>query len=244
MWLHYIVRTFFNLLLFVLGGRLRVSGLHNLPTGGPYLLVANHMSIADSPVVLMALPPIRTHFWIGEKWRALPVFGYLAGQMGGIFINRQAFDRQALRAALTELAAGEIVGLAPEATRSTIGQIIRPRHGAAFLAIEANVPIVPVALIGTEHLFANFARLRTTPIEARIGAPFMLPPLPGRRIRQRELEAYSDLIMLHIAALLPARYHGYYRHIQHPGLPAILAGADPWPDCLALATAHATRQPT
>lgn len=233
MWLNYIVRIGFNLLLYALGGRLRVHGQANLPPHGPYLLVTNHLSIADSPVVLMALPPMRAHFWIGEKWRSMPLFGYLAGKLGGIFIDRQTLDRAAIRAALDLLAAGEVVGLAPEATRSPIGQIIRPRHGAAYLASHAKVPILPVGLIGTEKLFGNFLRLRTTPIDVVIGAPFELPPLPGRRIRNRELEAYTDLIMLRIAALLPRRYHGYYQMIEHPGLPLVLAGADPWPACAA-----------
>ena len=231
---YYAARLFFNYLLFVLGGRLRASGRHNVPPRGPYLLVANHMSMADSPAMMLALPPQRSHFWIANKYKTMPFFGPLAARLGGIFINREQIDRQAVRAALDLLRQGQVVGLAPEATRSPIGKIIRPRHGAAYLATRVKVPIVPVGMVGTEKLFGNFLSGRRTTIEVRFGPPIELPPLEGR-IRQAELSAYTDYIMLHIARLLPSQYHGYYQWQEHPGLPIILRGEDPWPICLQLA---------
>ena len=233
MWLRFFVVQFFHKLLWVLGGRLTVTGIENLPADGAYLVVTNHMSIADSPIMLMALPPQQiTHFWIADKWKTLPVFGYWASQLGGIFIKKDIVDRRAIREAVNLLKAGEIVGLAPEATRSTIGQIIKPRNGAAYLAKQVDIPIVPVAIIGTESLFANFLRLRRTQVEIWFGEPFRRPQVEGR-FRQRHLEALTSYIMLKIAALLPERYHGYYAFVSHPGLMAMQAGEDMWTACLA-----------
>lgn len=232
MWLRFFVVQFFRGLLWVLGGRLTVTGVENLPASGAYLVVTNHMSIADSPIMLIALPMQTTHFWIADKWKTLPVFGYWASQLGGIFIKKDIVDRRAIREAVNLLKAGEIVGLAPEATRSTIGQLIKPRNGAAYLAKQVDIPIVPVAIIGTESLFANFLNLRRTPIEIRIGASFTRPQVEGR-FRQRHLEALTSYIMLKVAALLPTRYHGYYALVQHPGWLAMKREGDVWAACLA-----------
>ncbi|MGB1250772.1 MAG: lysophospholipid acyltransferase family protein, partial [Candidatus Promineifilaceae bacterium] len=140
MWLRFFVVRFFHWLLWALGGQLQVTGVEKLPAEGAYLLVTNHMSIADSPIMLISLPPEQlTHFWIADKWKTLPVFGYWASQLGGIFIKRDIVDRRAIREAVNLLKSGQVVGLAPEATRSPIGQLIKPRNGAAYLAKQANV---------------------------------------------------------------------------------------------------------
>ena len=227
------VVQFFRWLLWFLGGRLRVTGTENLPRSGGYLIVTNHMSIADSPVALISLPPRQiTHFWIADKWKTLPVFGYWATQLGGIFIKRDIVDRRAIREAINLLRDGEIVGLAPEATRSPIKQMIKPRNGAAYLAKQVDIPIVPVAIIGTENLFENFLRFKRTKVEVRIGQPFQRPSVEGR-FRQRHLEALTDYIMLKVAELLPERYYGYYEFVRHPGLKAMREQKDVWAACLA-----------
>ena len=206
---YYFTRFLFNLMLFCLGGRLKVVGREKLPASGPYLVVSNHMSIADAPIFMMALPPFTIHFWIADKWRDMFLFGFLASRVGGIFINREGLDRKALKQAVAILRAGGVVGLAPEATRSPIGQIIRPKNGAAYLANQAQCTIVPIGIIGSDKLFANFLRLKTTPITVQFGDPFQLPP-SKKRVRSKDLQAYTDFIMLRIAKLLPASQHGYY----------------------------------
>ncbi len=196
----------------MLGGRLTVEGVEHIPEDGPYLLVSNHMSIADGPIVLMSHPPKWTYFWIAAKWTTYPVFGFLAARIGAIFIERDVLDRAAIRRAVDMLKAGEIVGLAPEATRSPIGQIIKPRNGAAYLATRVDgMPIVPAGITGSDKLFGNFLRLRRTPITVRFGKPFTLPT-PERRLRQKELTRLTDDIMQRILPLIPTEQHGYYRY--------------------------------
>jgi hypothetical protein len=89
--------------------------------------------------------------------------------------------------------------------------------------------VLPVAVVNTDIVGHNMARLRKTNIQIHIGEPFTLPELV-RRPKGAELSAYTHLIMLHIAALLPDRHRGYYA--ESPGLKAYLAGEDPWPYCL------------
>lgn len=213
MFWYYFTRFLCNWLLFVLGGRLTVEGIENVPADGSYIMVSNHMSIADGPIVLMAHPPKWTYFWIADKWRELPVFGFLASRIGAIFINREVLDRAAIRQAVETLKAGEIIGLAPEATRSPIGQIIKPRNGAAYLATRSNVPILPIGLTGSDKLFDNFLHLRRTEIIVRFGEPFTLP-VPERRPRQSDLTRLTDEIMQHILRLIPVSQHGYYRYTK------------------------------
>lgn len=233
--IYYVSRITTNWLLFFFGGSLRVSGQEHIPVSGPYIVVVNHMSVADALLVLLALPTRRVHFLIGEKWQRTPIIGWVAPRLGGIFVDRSRVDRQALREAERVLGAGGIMGVAPEGGRSPIGQMVRPRNGAAFFASRYRTPILPVGIVNSEQLFRNFLRLRRTRIEVRFGAPFVLPAVDGR-VRHRELSAYSDYIMLRIARLVPARYHGYYRMIAHPGLNPRLTDAQLWAACLEGAT--------
>lgn len=209
-----------------------VVGRENLPAQGPYMVVVNHMSVADTPLLLVAFPPVPWRFFAAEKWRKHWLYGPIMAWLGGIYINRGEVDRRALKEALDALQKGAVFGLAPEGTRSKVGQLTPAKDGAAYLASRAGVPLVPVGLVNTDELFANARRLRRTRLEIRIGKPFTLPEL-GRRARGRDLSAYTHLIMVHIAALLPERYHGHYQ--DSPALAALLAGEDPWPHCLAVA---------
>jgi 1-acyl-sn-glycerol-3-phosphate acyltransferase len=148
--------------------------------------------------------------------------------LGAIYINQGEADRRALKEALDALQAGAVFGLAPEGSRSQGGQMRVARDGAAYLASRSKVQVLPVGLVNLEVLFANVRRLRPTTVEVRIGQPFIVPEI-GRRVRSGDLAAYTHLIMCHIAALLPERYHGHYAH--SPALRALQRGEDPWPYC-------------
>lgn len=222
-----IMRSICRFLLFVLG-TVKVTGRENIPPAGPYILVTNHMSVTDAPLIFVCLPPIRLRFFAGEKWEKHPIFGPLMRWAGAIYINRYAADRKALKEALQAIEAGEIFGLAPEGTRSKVGALIEAREGAAYLASRTNVPIMPVGVVNTNQWAGNIKRLRRTHFECHFGRPFMLPDL-GRRPKGADLEAYTHYIMIQIAALLPDRYHGFYK--DSPALAALLRGEDPWPYC-------------
>jgi 1-acyl-sn-glycerol-3-phosphate acyltransferase len=208
-----------------------VTGRENIPEKGPYLVTVNHMSTADTPLLLVAFPTQEWRFFAGEKWQDHWLWGPLMGRLGGIFINRGEVDRQAVKQALKALDEGAVFGLAPEGTRSKVGEMQEAKSGAAYLANRGQVPILPVGIVNSDILFASVRRLQRITIEVHIGQPYFLPD-SGRRARSTELDAYTHLIMVKIAALLPQRYRGVYR--DSPALAALLAGEDPWPHCLAL----------
>ena len=103
------------------------------------------------------------------------------------------------------------------------------KDGAAYLASRADVLILPVGLANCDHIFVNFKQLQSTEIHVNIGEPFMLPDM-DRRARARDLPAYTEYIMAHLAAQLPERYRGVYA--DSPALAALARGEDPWPICL------------
>jgi 1-acyl-sn-glycerol-3-phosphate acyltransferase len=204
--------------------RLVVEGRENIPVAGPYILAVNHMSTADIAIVFIGFPIQPWRYFAGEKWAGHWLWGPLMRWLGVIFVNRGEVDRRALREALAALAGGAVFALAPEGTRSKVGAMQPAKDGAAYLAAQARVPILPVGISNSDVLFANVRRLRWTTISLRVGRPFTLPDL-NRRARGRDLADYTTLIMTHIAALVESRHRGVY---DGPALAALLDGEDPW----------------
>lgn len=232
MFRYHLIRFAMNVVRLLLLARIRTYGRKNIPAQGPYIVTLNHMSAADTPILLLSFPIVEWRFFAGEKWRRHPIYGPIMAWLGAVYINRGQADRSALRQALAALQAGKVFGLAPEGSRSRQGALKPAKEGAAYLAGRANVPILPVGIVNSDQLFANARRLRPTTLEVHVGQPFMLPGAGGRA-RGPELAAYTHLIMVKIAALLPPRYHGAYK--DSPALATLLAGEDPWPHCLKIA---------
>lgn len=226
----HLARLVFGFIQYLLAD-LKVNGRENIPPQGPYIVTVNHMSAVDTPIVLLAFPAQKWVFFAGEKWQDHWLWGPLMHWLGAIYINRGEVDRAAIKKASTAIEEGAVFGTAPEGKRSKVGHMQPAKDGAAYLASRGQVPIVPVGIINSDILFANVRRLRRSKLEIRIGQPYMLPDL-GRRARSRDLTAYTHLIMVKIAALLPRRYHGYYK--DSPALQALLSGEDPWPYCRQL----------
>lgn len=188
--------------------RLEVVGRENFPPQGPYILVTNHLSAYDTPL-LFALCPHHVRAFAASKHRSHPIFGPALAVGGSIWVRRGEIDRQALREALAWLEKGGVLGMAPEGTRARqVYALQRGKTGAAYLATRANVPILPVGLTGTERIKEELPHLRRARVRVVIGELFHLPEVerPGRE----ELDRYTDLIMRRIAALLPPEYRGVY----------------------------------
>ena len=229
MWRFRISRVVFTLAQQILC-RLKVEGLENIPPDGPYILTVNHLSTADIGIVFVGFPPGAYRYFAGEKWAKHWLWGPLMSWLGVIFVNRGEVDRKALREALAAIEGGTPFALAPEGTRSKVGYMQPAKDGAAYLASQASVPILPVGISNSDILFAGFRRMRRVTVTMRIGKPFTLPDL-GRRARGQDLSAYTCLIMTHIAVLVEPRHRGVYG--DTPALAALQAGEDPWPYCEA-----------
>ncbi|MBM3152095.1 MAG: 1-acyl-sn-glycerol-3-phosphate acyltransferase [Chloroflexi bacterium] len=187
--------------------RLEVHGAENYPQQGPALLALNHLGDADAVVILAVLTPMPD--FIGKiELYDLPLLGALMDAMGVIWVHRGRPDRRALKAALDGLALGRIIGLAPEARESLSGVLEFATEGAAFLALKAGAPIVPVTLTGTENdrLYGNMKRLRRTAVSLTVGRPFRLPGGIDRPTATR-------LIMETLARQLPPEYRGVYGYV-------------------------------
>jgi 1-acyl-sn-glycerol-3-phosphate acyltransferase len=192
-------------------GPARVEGLENVPRTGPMLVVANHCSNLDPPTVGWAVGHRSgrvIHFMAKEEMRTWPVAGWLARNAGVIFVRRGAGDRSAQRFALAILERGAALGVFPEGTRSRNGRMADGRAGAALLAMRTGVPVLPVGVSGTQHIFRGRRLIpRRSGVTIRIGRTFELP-VHADGLNRVALRAGTETIMRAIAAQLPAEQRG------------------------------------
>ena len=188
--------------------RIRVRGVENIPASGPLILVSNHLSIADPPL-LVAYVRRHIHFIIKQELYANPVFRVLLPPGEPIPVQRGRPDRDALKQAEAILKAGGVIGMFPEGTRSQSGETQEARAGVAFLARRTGAPILPVGLYGTEQIFpGRFPWFRRARVRLTFGQPFTLADLGVGPRTDREVLAGQ--IMARVVALLPSQYHGRY----------------------------------
>lgn len=207
-------------ILFTLLTNIEAMGLGNIPDSGGFILCSNHLSIIDSPLLFIIIDRDDVSGFVAKKHRKNPLFRILVNIVDGIWLNRDEADTQAIRAARDYLKSGDGLGIAPEGTRSPTAALISPKTGAAYLASLTTVPIVPVAITGTETVIEKLKKFRRPQLTVRIGIPFNLPSV-DRRERDILLDRYTDEIMCHIAAMLPAEYRGVYT--DHPRLRELLS---------------------
>lgn len=203
-----ILRYIFRALFFVLT-RLELDGKGNLPGQGGYILASNHLDLIDAPLIFMLLDREDATALVAKKHQRNPFLRLLINAVGGIWLNREEADTRALRMARAHLQGGGVLGIAPEGTRSHTGALIPAKTGVAYLAAFAGVPIVPVAIWGTENGLKRAFTLKRPKINVRFGEPFELPSL-DRQSRDASLKRNTDIIMSRIAALLPPKYRGVY----------------------------------
>jgi 1-acyl-sn-glycerol-3-phosphate acyltransferase len=187
--------------------RYTVEGAENLPAAGPYLVVTNHLSVFDAPLVFANVTG-RAVMFGADKWRRIPGVRQLLESVGVIWVTRGEADTDAMKGALRVLRSGRILGIAPEGTRSPTGALIQGKPGAAYLADRAKVPLVPMAITGTETIAACWKRLRRPVVHCLIGRPFMLPG--DGRAKGPRLDEFTEQIMCTLAAMLPPEYRGVY----------------------------------
>jgi 1-acyl-sn-glycerol-3-phosphate acyltransferase len=211
-----ILRTTFNLLC-----KVEITGIENVPPEGTgAILAVNHLGLIDPPLGYVAVNRPDATAWVADKHKKAALYAFVVNTIGGIWIDREGVDLQALRKALQVIKEGRIFGVAPEGTRSPTGALIPAKEGVSYLATSSGAPVIPCAITGTNKLAYHWSRLRRAPVTVRIGKPFKLPPV-DRTKRQQDLARGTDEIMCQIAALLPTQYWGVYA--DHPRLKELLA---------------------
>jgi 1-acyl-sn-glycerol-3-phosphate acyltransferase len=189
------------------------------------ILVINHLSRIDPALVAVVVSRTDLTALVGDTYKKNLPIRWVVNAMGGIWIRREQSDLVALRQALDFLAGGGLLGIAPEGTRSRVGSMIPAKTGAAYLADKSGVPLIPVAITGSEVAFSELFKFRRPIITLQFGKPFSLPPIkssgPDRhQARQARLQSNTDEIMCRIAVMLPDKYWGVYR--DHPRLLELL----------------------
>lgn len=184
---------------------------------GSVVAVSNHLGFLDGFLIYHATWREDVIVIIAEHWREHAWSRLLARAMDAIFVDRYNADIHAVREVMRRLDRGGMLVLAPEGTRSPTGALIQARHGAAYIAMKAGLPLIPAALTGTEdkNVFACWKRLRRPEITLTLGEPFHPPPLP-KKGRDEAVVRFTEEIMLRIAAILPEKYRGVYA--DHPDL--------------------------
>ena len=223
---HRIFHIFFCLIfriLFFLLSRLRITGKEHLPREGGYIAAANHLSVIEVPLAYCLLNRYDVTGLVAKNHQKNALFRWLINMLDGIWLSREEIDTRALRAARDHLQNGGVLGIAPEGTRSKTGALNEAKTGVAFLADQAKVPILPVAVSGTWQITSELLKLKRPVIEVNIGQVFMLPPV-DRKTRDYDLQQNTDEIMCQLAALLPPENRGFYA--DHPRLKELLAAQE------------------
>lgn len=219
----------------------KIEGWDNLPdrNDGPFLLVANHFTVIDGPLLV--------HLLLSEKLRVMAsphviesssfvAWMYYFYQKNFIYVDRGRTDRQALQSGLESLkdgnwllifpeggitpvsieaaSRGEADELGPEHNFRSPAELLEPKPGAAMFALQSNVRIVPIASWGTEDALKRLKAFQRPRITVKVGVPFAPPDVPdGTRGRKRRayLDETSEKIMYAIAELMPEQYRGPYQ---------------------------------
>jgi len=171
--LHWFSRAWSWLIMKTIFSPVKVTGLDRIDTSKPHVYAANHASALDIPVLYVNLP---FQFRIAFKKELLsyPVVGWQLKRSGQVCIDQQnpSHSISSMRAALKGLKAGLPLVIFPEGGRTPDGEIKPFLSGAFFLAIKAQVDVVPVALVGTYELLPmNTYHIKSRPLGMRVGEP-------------------------------------------------------------------------
>lgn len=193
--------TFYRFMRFFVVGyvrlvyRVRVVGREHVPKSGPYVIAPTHRSMLDIPLV-GAITTRRIRFMGKQSLFRVPVLGTIFSALGGYAVARDGSDFGPVRESLKMLDTGEPIVVYPEGTRQHGGEIAPLQPGAVYLALKANVPILPVGIAGAEEVFRQ--RKGRLPGFGRIvvvvGEP-IAPPVRERSVVKRAIvdEISADL---------------------------------------------------
>ena len=197
--------------LFHILSDVKIFGTENIPYHEPYVVAMNHVSIFD--------PPLIGAFWPEqlEIIGAADVFdkpgqGLVLKMYGVIPVHRGDYDRSLLITIVHMIKSGLPLLIAPEGGRSHVPAMRRAKPGIGDIIEPTGVRVIPAALVGTTEVFWHRATHGDRPkLEMRIGKPIMFPEITVKGAERHEArQRNADLVMSHLAGLLPEQYRGVY----------------------------------
>ena len=170
--LRWLIRFVINLI-----ARVEIQGFENIPAEGGFVIATNHLGRLDVSLLFYALEGDFI-LPVAEKYEHHWLFGPIGNAMGGIWLDRFNADVGSVREILARMKAGGILVIAPEGTRSKTEAMAEGKPGVAYLAMKAGVPIVPIALAGTEDrlIVDRLKHFKKSGIKIIVGPAFSLPP--------------------------------------------------------------------
>jgi 1-acyl-sn-glycerol-3-phosphate acyltransferase len=207
--------------------RPQITGGENIPASGGAILASNHLSIVDSIFLpLMVDRPVtfaaKSEYFTGTRLVDRVTGAYLRATKQ-ISVDRAGAraGQDMLEAALGLLRGGALFGIYPEGTRSPDGRLYRGRTGIGWLALNSGLPVVPVAMFGTDHVLPPGHKIpRVGKIGIRIGKPLTFDAYRGQPAGARQRRAVTDEVMKSIQALSGQEYVPMYASARKEELAA------------------------
>lgn len=193
--------------IFAIIARVHLRARYNVPRKGPYIIAANHISWTDVPLIPMYIPGKVIYMAKEELFESK--IGWLVRFLGAIPVKRGEGDRQSLRAADEQLKKGNVFIIFPEGTRSRNHALAKGHPGLGMIALRSGVPVVPVAIWGSENAFKKFG----AEVTISYGEPMILKP-KGNKITREDITNATEEVMQRIASMLPEKYRGVYASEQ------------------------------
>lgn len=203
------------LVLLLVGGittvlcRIEKDELDKIPANGPMILAMNHIGSLEVPLLRAHVRPRRVISLAKIETWDNKFMGWLFDVWESIPIHRGEVDLGALRNCLKCLSTRDILGVAPEGTRSRDGKLLSGRAGIVLIGLHSGAPIMPVVHWGVEDFSKNIKHLKRTDFHIRVGKPFTLDA-KGEKVNARIRQEMADEIMYQIANLMPDKYRGKY----------------------------------
>lgn len=195
--------------LFRMFFKMNLEEFDKVPKEGPFMLIANHTSALDGPLMYVFMQP-RQLFAMAKKelWNHF-FTRFIMNQWKSIPVDRENMGRQTMEQCLAVLDQGNILAMAPEGTRNRTGELQEGKAGIAFIAHKKQTPMVPIVLLGFDKFSYYAKRLRRTPITISVGKPFE-EVQKGGRMDAESRQQLVDEIMLRLAEQMPEHLWGHY----------------------------------
>jgi len=190
--------------------RLNLDALKQVPSSGPLILILNHPSRFEGPMLYVFLQPRRiTGLAKKQLWKRRTV-GWLMKLWGAVPVDLNGLDRLSMKRCFSVLDEGNFLLLAPEGVRTNNVSLHQGKSGVAYIAFKTKARVLPIVTLGFDTFSRNIRRLKRTPVQIIVGKPFEIT-LDAERLSPKIRQELTDEMMMRMAELMPESHWGYYQ---------------------------------